>query len=245
MTDASADERSCRVRWAILALGCVGVIAACGAGDAEQRRGDAFGADDPQGRGEMQMSRAECDSILRIAHEPSPGTATDRDADFMAAVEQCERRMAQRQEGERGQRRLGERPDRPVDGAQQSAEDGEAALRWLEQVPPAQRELASVVPAGATLILVDGNTLPADFAAGRTALPFLERDGVYWGPPSDDETAIRELERLRRERNAAYIAFAWPAFWWHEHYTGFAAHLRNNYRRVFSNERLVVFDVRR
>jgi hypothetical protein len=40
------------------------------------------------------------------------------------------------------------------------------------------------------------------------------------------------------------MAFAWPAFWWLDHYAGLERHMRSNFPRLFENERLVVFDLR-
>ncbi len=53
-------------------------------------------------------------------------------------------------------------------------------------------------------------------SAGRRVRLFLERDGHYWGTPPDDETAIGELERVRRS-GIRFVIFAWPAFWWLDH----------------------------
>jgi hypothetical protein len=99
-------------------------------------------------------------------------------------------------------------------------------------------ELAQVIPPGAPLVLVDDGTLGAE----QWAIPFLERDGVYWGRPADDATAIAELERLRAS-GARFIAFAWPAFWWLDHYAGFHRHLRSRYRCRLESRTTVVFDV--
>jgi hypothetical protein len=49
---------------------------------------------------------------------------------------------------------------------------------------------------------------------------------------------------MRREHAVGFIAFAWPAFWWLEHYAGFAEHLSEHYRRVTGNERVIIYDVR-
>jgi hypothetical protein len=73
-------------------------------------------------------------------------------------------------------------------------------------------------------------------------MPFIERDGQYFGPPPDDDTASSELERMRRG-GASFIVFAWTAFWWLNHYARFAAHLRGTYRRVLESDRLIVFDL--
>jgi hypothetical protein len=78
---------------------------------------------------------------------------------------------------------------------------------------------------------------------GRPRLPFVERGGAYAGPPIDDRHAVDELERLRRA-GAETFAFAWPTFWWLDHYTGLKQHLQQHYRCVLQNERLIAFDLR-
>src|ERR1044071_3740314 len=103
-------------------------------------------------------------------------------------------------------------------------------------------DLVRMIPAATPFILVDEEQLRGDLPHTRT-IPFLEKGGEYWGPPGDDKTAIGELERLRRA-GACYIAFTWPAFWWLNHYRGFAAHLLKNCRRVLKNDRLLLYDLR-
>jgi hypothetical protein len=78
--------------------------------------------------------------------------------------------------------------------------------------------------------------------AGLRWLPFLEKDGQYWGPPGDDAAAIDELERLR-DGGARFLIVGRPAFWWLDHYAGFSQHLRANYRCVSQTERLVAFEL--
>jgi hypothetical protein len=113
----------------------------------------------------------------------------------------------------------------------------------LERLYRAAQEVAALVPAGDTLVLVDEDQLVGTIAAGRRALPFLDRGGQYWGPPADDETAVRELVQLRHS-GASFIVCAWPAFWWLDYYVGLHRHLRSEFRCVLENDRLVVFDLR-
>ncbi len=108
----------------------------------------------------------------------------------------------------------------------------------------ATRDISELIPCGDTFILVDQNQFGKEVAAGYHVIPFLERDGQYWGLPPDNKTAIQELERLR-ESGAKFIVFAWPAFWWLDYYLGFNEHLRANYRCVLENDRLIVFDLRK
>jgi glycosyltransferase involved in cell wall biosynthesis len=118
----------------------------------------------------------------------------------------------------------------------------QAYYNWLHRIEEFERDLSGRIPQGATFILVDEDQIRAEFAAGRNALPFLEREGNYWGPPADDELAIRELERLRAA-GAEFIAFAWPAFWWLDHYRGMAEHLRGRFRCVLENGHLILFEL--
>jgi len=115
---------------------------------------------------------------------------------------------------------------------------------WFHRISRSVAEIEAIVPPGAAFILVDGDQWGTDaLLAGRSRLPFLERDGEYWGPPEDDEAAIRELERLR-SAGAEFILFAWPAFWWLDYYAQFSGHLRSGSACRLENDRLIVFDLR-
>jgi glycosyltransferase involved in cell wall biosynthesis len=91
-------------------------------------------------------------------------------------------------------------------------------------------------------VLIDGQELGLDSTSGRQVIPFLERDGEYWGEPEDDAQAILELERLRAD-GARFVVLAWPGFWWVDHYAGFIAHVRGSYPCRLANHRLIVFEL--
>lgn len=108
----------------------------------------------------------------------------------------------------------------------------------------ASQELSALIPEGETFILVDQDQWWMGLVVDdRHRIPFLEREGQYWGPPPDDDTAIREFERLRQS-GASFIVFIWPAFWWLEYYSGLHRYLCSRFRCVLNNARLVVFDLR-
>jgi SAM-dependent methyltransferase len=126
------------------------------------------------------------------------------------------------------------RPDSASPG-QNSEED------WASRLHVATIQLMHLIPNGDSFILVDdaqwGNVRAL---SGYRVIPFLEKDGVYWGPPADDGVAWTELERLRAA-GASHIAFAWPSYWWLRHYAEFHQRLRDVFRCVMANERLIVF----
>jgi SAM-dependent methyltransferase len=117
------------------------------------------------------------------------------------------------------------------------------AAEWTHRIVEAQRDLVRLVPSRDCFILVDEQQLYPVLGAGRCAMPFVERDGRYWGLPPSDARAIDELDRLRG-LGGRFLVFAWPAFWWLDHYAEFARYLRSRFRCLLENERLVIFDLR-
>ena len=108
----------------------------------------------------------------------------------------------------------------------------------------AQQELAAVTPADAVVLIADldqGGFGPT--IAGRASLPFLEKDGKYFGPPATDAEALAELDRASGA-GASHLAVLWPAFWFFDAYPGWAARLRDGHRCLIDNDRIAVFELR-
>jgi glycosyltransferase involved in cell wall biosynthesis len=119
---------------------------------------------------------------------------------------------------------------------------------WMSRLDRAARDVKTIVPRGGTVVLVDDCQWSSPWGdtailSGLKTLPFLERDGRFWGRPPDDETAIKELERLRRG-GAEWLVVAWPAFWWLDHYKTFHDDLHARFPRVVGNDNVIVFDLR-
>ena len=115
---------------------------------------------------------------------------------------------------------------------------------WACRVELARRDMKTVIPRDAPYILVDEQAFSGQVVDGcGRAIPFMERDGRYWGRPGDDRVAIDGLEHLIKT-GAKFMVFAWPCFWWLNHYTGMAAYLRSHFRCVMENDRVIVFDLK-
>jgi hypothetical protein len=104
-------------------------------------------------------------------------------------------------------------------------------------------DVRSAVPEGATLLLVDDDNTETEIFGRRRIRPFLEKDGMSWGPPPDDDVGVAELERMRRE-GASYLVITNGCRWWLQYYQGFADHLCRRYRRVLDNDRYIIFELR-
>jgi orotate phosphoribosyltransferase len=105
-----------------------------------------------------------------------------------------------------------------------------------------KEEMTQSISPHAPFILVDEDQVRWSMPELQ-AIPFLEKDGAYWGPPSDDYVAIDACERLRKA-GAQYLVFVWPTFWWLRHYRTFQQYLEQHYASVCDNERIKVFDLR-
>ena len=121
--------------------------------------------------------------------------------------------------------------------------DGGTALEKKVRLRLSIQELTAAIPPGLTYALIDEGALTGQLPSDRRVLPFPERDGQFWGPPSDDLSAIEELKRQRLD-GTDFLVFAWPAFWWLDHYSNFNRRLRDDAGMVLENNRLVVFDLR-
>jgi hypothetical protein len=103
----------------------------------------------------------------------------------------------------------------------------------------AKCELIKHIALDEPFILVDEEQVRS-LLPHKRAIPFLEKDGQYWGPPADSKTAVAEVERLRGA-GARYIAFIWSTAWWLDHYADFAHDLRSRFRRVAETGAVTVF----
>lgn len=114
---------------------------------------------------------------------------------------------------------------------------------WFYKLRNAVNDIKNVIPADKTFILVDEDQWEAaGEVAGRKSIPFVEHEGIYWGPPGDDAIAIREIER-QQNNGASFIVFAWPAFWLLSYYSHMDYYLHSNYTCIMRNENVIVFDL--
>lgn len=89
------------------------------------------------------------------------------------------------------------------------------------------------LPAGVTIAVASrGDERLLDFE-DRTAWHFPQVNGGMYagGHPGDCEDAIASLE-LIREQGAGVLMLPQTAYWWLEHYPGFASYLDEHYRLV-------------
>ncbi len=114
---------------------------------------------------------------------------------------------------------------------------------WWPRIQASLDEILAIVPQRDALILVDGDASGTnEVLFGRRRFPFAEGFGVSWGLPGDDDEAVAELERLRRQ-GASFLVFAWSAFWWLEYCHQFDRYCRKSFPCLLENDRLLVYEV--
>jgi len=118
----------------------------------------------------------------------------------------------------------------------------EAQVASQEQVARAALELDGMDADGGRLILVDEDWFTSYRERHPHAtLPFMEHDGAYWGWPTDDGEALRELHRLQG-MGATRVAFTFNAFWCLDHYSRLREYLSTHARVVHRSGVLVVYE---
>mgnify|MGYP001231146318 CR=1 FL=1 len=115
---------------------------------------------------------------------------------------------------------------------------------WAMLTARLRSEVASVVPAGSSFLLIDDGALGIEELDGRRAIPVLERDGEYYGAPEGGGQALAELER-QVTAGVRHVAIAWPSFWWLQEYPELADQLSSSWRRVVDSDAAIVFELSR
>jgi glycosyltransferase involved in cell wall biosynthesis len=114
---------------------------------------------------------------------------------------------------------------------------------WVMRLSQSIRDIRVHVPANTAFILADADEWQVGrHIANRNIIPFVEKDNRYWGMPADDDDAIREIER---HSNAGYIFFAWPVFWFKDHYQKMFDYLSSRHFCVIDNDRLIGYKLLR
>jgi hypothetical protein len=114
---------------------------------------------------------------------------------------------------------------------------------WWSQIGAAVADIESVVPEGSSFILLEEEAWASgSHIAGRLRVPYMERDGLYVGPPEDDRQAIAELER-QRERGHRFFVVAFPHLGYLEDYLGLGTWLSREARERLRNDRVVIFEL--
>lgn len=105
----------------------------------------------------------------------------------------------------------------------------------------AMHDVMSVIPGGQTFALADAGQWGANVEfRGRGAVPFLGRDGQYWGEPVHDRAAAEEVVRLRNA-GLRWLVIAWPCYWWFTVYTRLASVLDDECACRLRNEEVRIY----
>ena len=113
--------------------------------------------------------------------------------------------------------------------------------QWDDLVSAAKQDIEKLISTTNDFLLIDDSQTIG--YGNPHALPFLERDGYYGGPPADDAIAMAELKRMR-QTGASFILFTWTSFWWIDYFSQFYHYLLSDFDQIHKSELLIAFDLR-
>jgi hypothetical protein len=139
-----------------------------------------------------------------------------------------------------------------IDWKNRYGEETEAFQELKERVQAAESEVAraravmaqvdTLLPRRSRYVLVDEDRFAEHGDLGGRAVPFLEKDGQYWGIPADDATALSELKRLHAA-GARFVVVPWIGFWWLTHFTQLNTYLRTSSTIMIETDAVIIFDL--
>ena len=101
-----------------------------------------------------------------------------------------------------------------------------AEAEWHRQLVELRQQVSDIIPRGAIALVADDDQLRTELATIHS-LPFIERNGLYWGAPGSSEEAIAEIAR-QLENGVKWVIIAWPLAWLLDRFPDFAAYLNEN-----------------
>lgn len=162
-------------------------------------------------------------------HSPSGGSEFEQ-REFLREANRLEAEVRGLQE-----RLAREESERAHRGAEETftANSRLGYRRLVERIRAAVGEL---VPAAASVLVVSRGDRALVELEGRDARHFpQDSGGGYLGHhPRDSAEAVARLESSRAG-GAQYLVLPATAYWWLEHYAGFAEHLHDRYQRIDSD----------
>jgi GT2 family glycosyltransferase len=136
-------------------------------------------------------------------------------------------------------------PETVRDSDDSPSDDGMGAVEYSDLVNRIRTVVDTVLPLHSTVLVVSRGDDDLLELAGRRAWHFPRADdGRYLGyHPADDDESIAHLEELRA-KGAEYLVIPSVAFWWLDHYSGFAEHLRSRYSTVvYEHDACLIFEL--
>jgi glycosyltransferase involved in cell wall biosynthesis len=104
--------------------------------------------------------------------------------------------------------------------------------------------MQSITAPGANVLVVSHGDDALLACEGRRATHFPQSPEGGWAGyhPADSAAAIEHLETLRAA-GSLYLVLPSSEFWWLHHYREFAGHMEAHYRRIYSDDHLMLFDL--
>jgi glycosyltransferase involved in cell wall biosynthesis len=115
-------------------------------------------------------------------------------------------------------------------------------IQWDANVDRLVDDLGRAISDGATIAMIDEQSIDRERLARWIVREFPENDGLWDGLPISADSALAALDR-QIETGTSYLVFAESSFWWFDHYQDFTDAVERRHRRIADTSRVLVFAV--
>jgi hypothetical protein len=109
-------------------------------------------------------------------------------------------------------------------------------------VKKATATIRSLIRKDSAFVLVDHGVIKRSNFPDYEVKALMDRNGVDFGFPLNDEAAIEEVDELLKT-GISHIVIAWTAFWFFDYYQDWKNYMYGEFEVVFQSEELVIFDL--
>ena len=107
----------------------------------------------------------------------------------------------------------------------------------------AAASIRALLKTGSSFVLIDHGVIKRAYFPDYEVKVFVDRNGVDFGFPLNDEAAIEEVDKLCAS-GVSHLVIAWTAFWFFDFYQDWKDYMYEQFEVVHQSKELVVFDLK-
>lgn len=110
---------------------------------------------------------------------------------------------------------------------------------WLALKQSVAAEMEPWIPPTAIVVVAGQESISRWITNSIRIHSFPEQDGVFWGAPADDATAIKYLAQAR-QKGSRYFLVDRECFWWLDYYKSLREYLDRSCDTIIRNDKMIL-----